>query len=56
LASHDGKTLAFDCNSKDHFAKEHLPGARWVPFDGVTAADLPSDKATTLVFYCANEL
>lgn len=56
LAARDGKTVAIDCNSKERFAKGHLPGARWVAYDAVSASDLPADKATTLVFYCANEL
>ena len=56
VAAHDGKTFVFDANSKDHYAEEHVPGAKWVPYDGVTQADLPSDKGATLIFYCANEL
>jgi rhodanese-related sulfurtransferase len=56
LAANDGKTVAFDCNSRERFAKGHLPGAKWVQYDAVTAADLPQDKGVTLVFYCASEL
>lgn len=56
IAAKDGKTFLFDANGKERFAKGHLPGARWVQYDGVTAADLPADKSATLVFYCANEL
>ena len=32
-----------------------MPGAKWVKFNEVKASDLPADKASTLVFYCANE-
>jgi hypothetical protein len=49
------KPVIYDCNSKEQFAGAHLPGARWVVFNGVTAADLPPDKATPLIFYCRNE-
>lgn len=45
----------FDNNPRDMFAKGHVPGAKWVQYNAVGAADLPADKAATLVFYCANE-
>ena len=44
-----------DNNSKETWQEGHLPGARWVQYSSVTAADLPADKEATLVFYCANE-
>ena len=47
--------FVFDNNNKDTFAKNHLPGAKWLDHDHVTASDLPADKNATLVFYCANE-
>ena len=50
-----GAIAIFDNNSEERFKKSHVPTARWVKFDAVTAADLPADKATPLVFYCANE-
>jgi 3-mercaptopyruvate sulfurtransferase SseA len=56
IAAHDGKTYVFDNNPKDRFEKSHVPGARWLDYDNVTAADLPADKGATLVFYCASEL
>jgi hypothetical protein len=56
LAKNDGQTVVYDCNAREHFAKEHLPGAKWVEYDGVTAADLPAEKGMRLVFYCASEL
>jgi Rhodanese-like domain len=52
----DGKTFVFDDNEKDRYAKGHVPGAKWLDEDNVTASDLPSDKGATLIFYCANEL
>ena len=49
------KLAVFDNNEHERFDKGHIPGATWVKFDAVKASDLPSDKETTLVFYCANE-
>lgn len=45
----------YDNNHKERFDQSHIPGAKWVAFDKVSAADLPQDKNATLVFYCANE-
>ncbi|HXN55052.1 MAG TPA: rhodanese-like domain-containing protein [Myxococcales bacterium] len=45
----------FDNNSKERWQESHLPGAKWVAFNGVKAQDLPQDKDRKLVFYCANE-
>ena len=45
----------FDNNSRDRYKQSHLPGAKWVDFKNVTAADLPSDKEAKLVFYCESE-
>jgi hypothetical protein len=56
VAAHDGKTFIFDNNDKERWARSHVPGAKWVDYDNVTAADLPSDKGAMLVFYCASEL
>jgi rhodanese-related sulfurtransferase len=36
------------------YEQRHIPGARWVRYDGVTADVLPSDRSAALVFYCAN--
>lgn len=49
------KLAIFDNNEHERFDKGHIPGAKWVAFNKVTAADLPADKDTTLVFYCSNE-
>ena len=56
IALNDGQTVLYDCNGKDRYDKGHVPGARWVQYDAVTAADLPADEGTMLVFYCASEL
>ena len=50
----DGKTFVFDANPEEVFKKNHVPGAVYVPDDGVTASLLPADKNATLIFYCAN--
>ena len=44
----------FDNNSKEVYAKGHVPTARWVAFNAVKESDLPKDKTRKLVFYCAN--
>ena len=49
------KLAVFDNNHHERFVKSHIPGATWVQFDKVQASDLPADKDTLLVFYCANE-
>lgn len=52
-----GELVAVDANSPDTRA-EHgvIPGARLLSSSGTydPAAELPSDHATSLVFYCAN--
>jgi hypothetical protein len=50
------KLAIYDNNSKERYAESHVPSAKWVDFKHVTAADLPADKETTLVFYCAHQL
>lgn len=44
----------FDANPHEMYEQRHVPGARWVPYDGVTAEVLPQDRSATVVFYCAN--
>jgi 3-mercaptopyruvate sulfurtransferase SseA len=56
IATNDGKTFLFDNNSKERYAKSHVPGAKWLDYDKVSASDLPADRSATLVFYCASEL
>lgn len=54
LAKKDGKTFVFDANPREVYDKRHVPGAVYVPDEGVTASLLPPDKSATLIFYCAN--
>ena len=37
------------------YEQGHIPGARWVGHDEVTAAALPADRNARVVFYCYNE-
>jgi len=54
LERHD-TVAVYDANGAERYAQGHLPGARHVGHDQVTAAVLPQDRATRLVFYCYNE-
>jgi hypothetical protein len=56
-AAKAGKLALFiyDNNSIERYKKGHVPGARWIDYEKIRAADLPQDKNATLVFYCANE-
>ena len=56
-AAKEGKLrlAVFDNNERERFVAGHIPGAKWVKFDAVTASDLPTDRETTLVFYCTNQ-
>ena len=56
IALHDGKTFIYDNNDKGTYAEGHVPTARWIAFNEVTAASLAPDKSANLVFYCAHEL
>lgn len=44
----------FDVNAPASFREARIPGARPLDPDGYSAAQLPSDLARGLVFYCAN--
>ena len=55
LAAKDGKTFIYDNNPKESWTAGHVPGAKWLDDEKVTAADLPADKGATLIFYCHNE-
>ncbi len=55
LAAKDGKPFIYDNNPKESWVKGHVPGAKWLDDESVTAADLPADKSATLIFYCHNE-
>lgn len=55
IAAHDGKTFVYDDNPKDVYDAGHVPGAKWLDSDNVTAAALPADHSATLIFYCHSE-
>ena len=55
ITAADGRVAVFDANSRETFDEHHVPGATWVDYDAVTAEQLPADRSTQLVFYCANE-
>lgn len=54
LERHEAVAI-FDNNSRERYERGHVPGARWVGHDQVTAEVLPADHDAKLVFYCANE-
>lgn len=54
LERHD-QVAIYDNNGPDRYAQGHIPTARHVGHDEVTAAILPPDHGARLVFYCANE-
>lgn len=54
LERHD-TVAVYDANGPERYAQGHIPGARHVGHDQVTAAVLPQDRGTRLVFYCYNE-
>ena len=54
LAAKD-KPFVYDNNSKESWVSGHIPGAKWLDDEKVTAADLPKDKTATLIFYCHDE-
>lgn len=52
----DGKEVVYiyDTNDRESYLKGHIPGARWVQSNAVTAAELPPTKDSKLIFYCYN--
>jgi len=55
MAAAKDKPFIYDNNPKESWTAGHVPGAKWLDDEKVTAADLPADKAATLIFYCHNE-
>lgn len=49
------KTFIYDNNSQESYKAGHLPGAKWLDDEKVTADALPGDKSAMLIFYCHNE-
>jgi rhodanese-related sulfurtransferase len=52
----DGKEAVYiyDANERESYLEGHIPGARWVQYEAVTAAELPPAKDAKLIFYCYN--
>jgi rhodanese-related sulfurtransferase len=44
----------YDANDRESYLKGHIPGAVWVQYNAVTAAELPPAKDAKLIFYCYN--
>jgi rhodanese-related sulfurtransferase len=55
LETQPSSIAVFDANSAQTYAEHHIPGAVWVDYDAVAAEQLPENRETQLVFYCANE-
>ncbi len=45
----------YDNNAEESYDHGHIPGARWLAFDRVTAETLGPDHDIRRVFYCHNE-
>ena len=41
-----------DVNEADNYQFAHVPGAQLLAYDAITAAVLPADRSSKLVFYC----
>lgn len=50
-----GSVFVYDANGPERYERGHIPTARHVGHDAVTAAMLPPDRGSRLVFYCYNE-
>ena len=52
----DNPVTVIDVNSPQSWAQARVPGARNLDPVGYVERDLPSEKSSTLVFYCSNYL
>lgn len=52
LANMFGQVQVIDVNEAETFAEAHVPGAKLLAYDAITAEVLPVDTAIKLVFYC----
>ena len=50
------QVAVFDVNSAQSWAKAHVPGALNLDPAKYNSEDLPSDRKSSLVFYCSNPL
>lgn len=55
IAAKDGKTFLYDANPKEVWVAGHVPGAKWIDDEHVTADQLPAAKDALMIFYCHNE-
>ena len=44
--------FVYDCNEPEVFDEAHVPGAKPLVYDEISADKLPADHNATLVFYC----
>ena|ERR1700687_6230103 len=51
-----GAASVFDANSREEWARRHIPGAKWVEFSALAERDLPASKDRLLVFYRYNTM
>jgi rhodanese-related sulfurtransferase len=56
LQSRLGNVEVIDVNAPQSWHRAHVPGARHLDPATFDAADLPADRAATLVFYCSGPL
>lgn len=47
-----GHLCVIDVNEEDNYTAAHVPGAKRLDYDAISAEGLPADRSTTLVFYC----
>jgi rhodanese-related sulfurtransferase len=55
MLEHHEQVAVYDANGRERYEQGHIPSARHVGHDEVTAAVLPPEHNARLVFYCANE-
>ncbi|HET9992335.1 MAG TPA: hypothetical protein VFQ65_27575 [Kofleriaceae bacterium] len=55
IAANDGKTFIYDANVRESWVAGHVPGAKWIDDEHVTADQLPAAKDALMIFYCHNE-
>lgn len=49
-----GNLLVIHALNAEHFAKGHIPGAKNIDIQDMTASKLPADKSQPMVFYCGS--
>ena len=50
------QVAVIDVNSRQSWLKEHVPGALNLDPAGYNDTDLPTEKKSSLVFYCSNPI